>query len=171
MLISHQIKIQHERRELELLAVRTRILREEEERVAKARAAAERNDATRSVRERQEKKRREFRNWSFDVLRFAREQGWAKILPQLATMLKEPHYQVLDTHPKPEIGELVRLSLPEMQISALFLKAHCPRNGTIVEGVPEVSDIDGLPITTALAAQAWRIGDPLSEYVQPPRRT
>jgi len=41
----------------------------------------------------------------------------------------------------------------------------------IVEGVPRVSDIDGLPIDTALAAQAWRIGDPLSEYVHPPMRT
>jgi len=47
----------------------------------------------------------------------------------------------------------------------------CPRNGEIFEGVPFVSDIDGLPINTALAAQAWRIGDPQSEYQHNPVRT
>jgi len=31
--------------------------------------------------------------------------------------------------------------------------------------------IDNLPIETALHAQAWRIGDALSEYQHPPRRT
>lgn len=46
-----------------------------------------------------------------------------------------------------------------------------PRNGLICEGVPHVSDIDGLPIETAIAAQAWRIGDPASEFEIPPVRT
>jgi hypothetical protein len=47
----------------------------------------------------------------------------------------------------------------------------CPRNGICVEGIPYVSDIDNLPINSALAAQAWRIGDPQSDYIHPAHRT
>jgi len=79
--------------------------------------------------------------------------------------------KVIDTHPHPEIGELVEVSLPGIERPGRYLRALCPRNGQIFEAVPYVSDIDGLPIETALAAQAWRIGDPQSEYEIPPRRT
>jgi hypothetical protein len=90
--------------------------------------------------------------------------GWPKMLSVLKS-------KTIDKHENPDIGELIELELPGLPEGGRFLKAECPRNGIIVEGVPRVSDIDGLPIETALAAQAWRIGDPQSEYQHPPRRT
>ena len=90
--------------------------------------------------------------------------GWPKMLSVLNS-------KIIDDSGNDDIGQLIELTLPGLDEPGLFLKAKCPRNGTIVEGVPRVSDIDGLPITTALHAQAWRIGDPLSEYVHPPKRT
>ena len=90
--------------------------------------------------------------------------GWPKML----TVLKS---KVIDDSGNDDIGQLIELTLPGLTEPGRFLKASCPRNGIIVEGVPRISDIDGLPIDTALAAQAWRIGDPQSEYAHPPRRT
>lgn len=90
--------------------------------------------------------------------------GWPKMLSVLKS-------NVIDDSGNDDIGQLIELNLPGLQEPGLFLKAKCPRNGIIVEGVPRVSDIDGLPIKTALAAQAWRIGDPLSEYIHPETRT
>ena len=90
--------------------------------------------------------------------------GWPKMLRVLEA-------RTIDMHDNPGIGELIELTLPGLSSPGRFLKAQCPRNGIIVEGVPYVSDIDGLPIDTALAAQAWRIGDPQSEFTAPPRRT
>jgi hypothetical protein len=89
----------------------------------------------------------------------------------LQRMLPALNERVVDDSGNPDIGQLIELTVPGLPEPGLFLKAHCPRNGTIIEGVPRVSDVDGLPITTALAAQAWRIGDPLSEYQHPPART
>lgn len=90
--------------------------------------------------------------------------GWPKML----SMLKA---KTIDKNPNPDIGELIELTLPGLPKPGRFLKAICKRNGLIVEGVPFVSDIDNLPINTALHAQAWRVGDPLSDYIHPPRRT
>ena len=90
--------------------------------------------------------------------------GWPKMLSVLKSNL-------IDDSGSSDIGQLIELTLPGLDEPGLFLKATCPRNGIIVEGVPRVSDIDGLPINTALAAQAWRIGDPQSEYQHPPKRT
>ena len=90
--------------------------------------------------------------------------GWPKMLSVLKS-------KTLDKHANPEIGELIELKLPGLSEPGRFLKAVCPRNGIIVEGVPHVSDIDGLPILTAIAAQAWRLGDPQSEFIPPPKRT
>lgn len=90
--------------------------------------------------------------------------GWPKMLSVLKA-------RTIDKHDNPDIGELIEITLPGLPEPGLFLKARCPRNGIIVEGVPRVSEIDGLPIDTALAAQAWRVGDPQSEYIHPPRRT
>jgi hypothetical protein len=70
-----------------------------------------------------------------------------------------------------DMGQLIELTLPGLEKPGRFLKARCPRNGIVVEGVPYISDIDGLPIDTALAAQAWRVGDAMSEYEHPTRRT
>jgi hypothetical protein len=90
--------------------------------------------------------------------------GWPKMLSVLKA-------KVIDNSGSPDIGELIELKLPGLSQPGRFLKAHCPRNGIIVEGVPYVSDVDGLPIETAIAAQAWRIGDPQAEYAHPPMRT
>jgi hypothetical protein len=90
--------------------------------------------------------------------------GWPKMLSVLKS-------KTIDEHPNPEIGALIELTLPGLAEPGRFLKARCPRNGLIVEGVPRTSDIDGLPIETALAAQAWRIGDPQNEFIQPEIRT
>ena len=90
--------------------------------------------------------------------------GWPKMLGVLKA-------KTINAHDNPEIGELIELTLPGLREPGRFLKARCPRNGVIVEGVPRISDIDGLPINTAIAAQAWRIGDPQSEFTAPPRRT
>jgi hypothetical protein len=90
--------------------------------------------------------------------------GWPKMLQVLKA-------RVIHDSGSPTIGQLIELDLPGLAEPGRFLKAECPRNGTIVEGVPRVSDIDNLPIDTALAAQAWRIGDPQAEYIHPPRRT
>ncbi|MCD4663377.1 DUF6745 domain-containing protein, partial [Agrobacterium sp.] len=90
--------------------------------------------------------------------------GW----PRMLSVLKA---KVINDSGNGDIGQLIELTLPGLPEPGRFLKAECPRNGIIVEGVPRISDIDGLPIDTALAAQAWRIGDPQSEYMHPPRRT
>jgi hypothetical protein len=90
--------------------------------------------------------------------------GW----PRMLSALK---YKVIDDSGSPDLGQLIEVKLNGLSQPGRFLKAECPRNGIIVEGVPPVSDIDGLPIETALAAQAWRIGDPQSEYAHPPQRT
>lgn len=89
----------------------------------------------------------------------------------LNKMLAVLNTKVIDDSGSEDIGQLIEMTLPGLERPGRFLKARCPRNGTIVEGVPYVSDIDDLPIETALAAQAWRIGDPQSEYQHPPRRT
>jgi hypothetical protein len=90
--------------------------------------------------------------------------GWSKMLSVL-------NAKVVDDSGNDDIGQLIELTLPGLPEPGLFLKAKCPRNGIIVEGVPRISDIDGLAIDTAIAAQAWRVGDPQSEYAHPPRRT
>ena len=90
--------------------------------------------------------------------------GWPKMLSVLDA-------KVINDSGSDDVGQLIELTLPGLADPGRFLKARCPRNGIIVEGVPYTSDIDGLPIDTALAAQAWRIGDPQSEYQHPPRRT
>ena len=86
-------------------------------------------------------------------------------------MLDVLDVKVIDDSGSSDIGELIEVKLPDLPNPGRFLKAYCPRNGIICEGVPNVSDIDGLPIDTALAAQAWRIGDPQSEYMHPKTRT
>ena len=90
--------------------------------------------------------------------------GWAKMSDKLDR-------RIIDGDPDSDMGALIELTLPGLPEPGRFLMARCPRNGTICEGVPRQSDIDGLPIETALAAQAWRIGDPQSEYQHPLVRT
>jgi hypothetical protein len=90
--------------------------------------------------------------------------GW----PKMVTKLKR---KIIDGDPDTDMGALIELTMPGLREPGRFLQAKCPRNGIIVEGVPRVSDIDNLPINTVIAAQAWRVGDPQSEYEHPPLRT
>lgn len=90
--------------------------------------------------------------------------GWAKVADQLDRRL-------IDGDPASDIGALVELTMPGLPEPGRFLMAVCPRNGTICEGVPRISDIDGLPINTAIAAQAWRDCLPVSEYTHATIRT
>jgi len=90
--------------------------------------------------------------------------GWARIAEKLDR-------KIINGDPESDIGALVEMTLPGLPEPGRFLMAKCPRNGTICEGVPTVSDIDDLPIQTAIAAQAWRDCLPASEYVHPTIRT
>ena len=89
--------------------------------------------------------------------------GW----PRMLAVLKA---KVIHDSGSPDVGQLIELKLPGLSSPGRFLKAECPRNGTIVEGVPRHDDA-GLPIETALHAQAWRVGLHPSEYRHPEVRT
>jgi hypothetical protein len=90
--------------------------------------------------------------------------GWARMMEALDA-------KIIHDSGDPDMGQLIEMTLPGLDNPGRFLRALCPRNGWIVEGVPYESDIDGLPIETAISAQAWRVGLALSEYQHPPRRT
>ena len=90
--------------------------------------------------------------------------GW----PRMAERLDR---KIVDGDPDSDIGALIELTLPGLPEPGRFLQAVCVRNGPIVEGVPRISDIDGLPIETAISAQAWRVGLTQSEYRHPQVRT
>jgi hypothetical protein len=83
--------------------------------------------------------------------------GWPKMLSVLKA-------KVIDADPDPSHGELIEVKLPGLPKPGRFLKAECPRNGTICEGVPS-------NITTVLAAQAWRVGLEPHEFSYPTVRT
>ena len=73
-------------------------------------------------------------------------------------------YKLVDADPDPSHGELIELKLDGLPKPGRFLMAECPRNGTIVEGVP-------LEISSVLAAQAWRVGLEPHEFSYPTVRT
>ena len=83
--------------------------------------------------------------------------GWPRMLSAL-------NWRVLDADVDPSHGELIELTIEGLPRPGRFLKAECPRNGTIVEGVP-------FEISTVLAAQAWRVGLAPHEFSYPTVRT
>ena len=83
--------------------------------------------------------------------------GWPRMLSALDC-------KIIDADPDPSHGELIELRLDGLSEPGRFLKAECPRNGTIVEGVPPTID-------TVLAAQAWRVGLEPHEFAYPTYRT
>ena len=89
--------------------------------------------------------------------------GWPRMLSVL-------NARVINDSGSADIGQLIELDLPGLSQPGRFLKALCPRNGLIVEGLPRADDFQ-LPIETALHAQAWRIGMHPSEYHHPEVRT
>jgi len=90
--------------------------------------------------------------------------GWPRLMAELGCV-------VVDHDPNEDHGDLIEMTLPGLSIPGRFLRAMCPRNGLIVEGVPRVSDIDGSAIDTVLAAQAWRVGKTPETFNYPERRT
>jgi hypothetical protein len=68
-------------------------------------------------------------------------------------------------------GALWSMKLPGLRTKAYYLLAMCPRNGEIFEAVMPTSNIDGLPIRTAQAAQAWRRRLPACDFEPSPYRT
>jgi hypothetical protein len=86
--------------------------------------------------------------------------GWPKMLDVLDA-------KVIDSDPDPDHGDLLEVNLPGLPETGLFLRAYCKRNGLIVEGCPKVSDIDGNPIRTVKAAQAWSFGKAEAEFTYP----
>jgi len=83
--------------------------------------------------------------------------GWPRMLSAL-------DYRIIDADPDPSHGELIELRLEGLPKPGRFLKAECPRNGSIVEGVPG-------EIKTVHEAQAWRVGLTPSEFKYPEVRT
>ncbi len=84
----------------------------------------------------------------------------------MARMLDLLGYTLIDADPDPAHGELIEVSGKKLGLArpGRFLKAECPRNGTIVEGVPD-------DIATVHAAQAWRLGLAPHEFSYPSIRT
>jgi len=83
--------------------------------------------------------------------------GMAKVLDRL-------DHKIIDSDPDPMRGDLIAVRLPDLPRPARYLKARCPRNGIICEGVPE-------HITSVKEAQAWRLGIPASKFEYPEKRT
>ena len=82
----------------------------------------------------------------------------------MARMLSALDAKVIDRDPNPAHGELIEVRLEGLPKPGRYLKAECPRNGTICEGVPDT-------ITTVIEAQAWRVGLHPSEFRYPEYRT
>lgn len=61
-------------------------------------------------------------------------------------------------------GQLMEVTVSGVVEPSRFLRAQCPYDGPVFEVVPRISDIDGLPIETAIAAQAWRSNCAQAEY-------
>ncbi len=74
-----------------------------------------------------------------------------------------PH-TVIDVDPDPSHGSLIEVAIEGLPEPGRYLKAECPRNGVICEGVPN-------NIKTVLEAQAWRVGLLPKEFNYPPVRT
>lgn len=80
-------------------------------------------------------------------------------------------YRILDGDPTTDLGALVELTIPGLPRPGLFLEAVCPRNGPVFLGIAPVNPVDNLPVTTAVAAQAFLARLPASAYQHPPIRT
>ncbi|MEL7397995.1 MAG: DUF6745 domain-containing protein, partial [Pseudomonadota bacterium] len=85
----------------------------------------------------------------------------------MAKMLDKLDHKILDSDPDPSHGDLVQVMLPDLPDPVFYLKAECPRNGTIMEPV-NPHEMDEMSV---LAAQAWRVGIPTSEFIYPTVRT
>jgi len=85
----------------------------------------------------------------------------------MARMLDKLDHKIIDSDPDPLHGDLIEIRIPDLPDPVLYLKAHCPRNGTIMEAV-NPAEMDE---RTVKGAQAWRLGIPASEFIYPTVRT
>ena len=83
--------------------------------------------------------------------------GWAKILRELDA-------KVIDADGDPQIGTLVEVKLPDLDVPARFSRVQCGTGREFAVGVPPT-------IKTAMEAQAWMSGLELHEFVKPEVRT
>ena len=82
-------------------------------------------------------------------------------------MLDSLRHEIIDSDEDPERGDLIKVFMTDLPEPGFYLKAHCPRNGTIMEAV----NPDEMEELTVKGAQAWRVGIPVSEYAYPTKRT
>jgi hypothetical protein len=82
----------------------------------------------------------------------------------MARMLDRLDHEIIDSDPDPLHGDLISVTIPDLPEPVRYLSAHCPRNGRIMEAVPN-------NITSVIGAQAWRVGIPVSEFQYPEKRT
>ena len=82
-------------------------------------------------------------------------------------MLDSLRHEIIDSDEAPERGDLIKVFMTGLPEPGFYLKAHCPRNGTIMEAV----NPDEMEELTVKGAQAWRVGIPVSEYAYPTKRT
>ena len=82
--------------------------------------------------------------------------GWHRILSEL-------HARTIDTHPDPQIGELVEVNLPNSGRER-FLRVQCGTQREFALPVPP-------GVSTAIAAQAWTWGLDPKDFKQPEVRT
>jgi len=82
----------------------------------------------------------------------------------MARMLDSLRHEIIDSDPDPMRGDLIRVWLEGLPRPAVYLKAECPRNGTIMEAVPA-------EIASVHEAQAWKVGLRPEEFKYPEIRT
>jgi hypothetical protein len=85
----------------------------------------------------------------------------------MARVLDSLDHEIIDSDPNPLHGDLIAIRIPDIPERVFYLRAQCPRNGTIMEPV----NPDEMDEMTVHAAQAWRVGLPSSEFVYPTVRT
>jgi hypothetical protein len=83
--------------------------------------------------------------------------GWSQILSDLDA-------SVIDTNDDPQIGTLLQVQLPDLPTPSRFCRVKCGTGREFAVGVPP-------EIATALEAQAWMQGVPLSKFKKPEIRT
>ena len=82
----------------------------------------------------------------------------------MARMLDKLPHKIIDSDPDPLRGDLIQVTIKDLPDPVRYLSAHCPRNGRIMEAVPN-------NITSVIGAQAWRVGLLEADFTYPEKRT
>jgi hypothetical protein len=86
--------------------------------------------------------------------------GWAKMLDSL------PH-KIIDSHPDPQCGDLIEVTLPGLPEPELYLKFECPRNGRMMEAINK-REIEKFDLHHA---HAWHARVPSRLFSYPQQRS